>query len=429
MEIQVVITSIITYLVLLNSSLTFRLKFLQNIIVTIILALNMVIVGNEIGSLFVIPMFVMISLYIVYIKREDWFWNVFLILFSYTLLVIIDNFIHFVWNILGLNMSIHWPLYMIIAYPIFWKVCSFISKNVVRIKNKEILNLSSKMIALIGSDLIVCMLIFVIQIMTTEQKGYLTQILMIDIVVYIAYFMLTAIMIYTIIKESEMNAKITLKQNSYDNLQEYMSQIEELYQNLRVFRHDFANIMVSMSAYIEENNISGLKDYYDKHILPISHLLNKEKDVLARLHNLDIIELKGLLSVKINYALALGIKIEVEIVEKVEKINMDSIDLVRIIGVLLDNAIEASQECKTPFINVSIIKMNQDVTFIVKNSYIKQNIDYSKLGSLGVTSKGERRGIGLYNIRSIINEYDNVIMDTEYTEDYFTQVLEVYGSN
>ena len=108
---------------------------------------------------------------------------------------------------------------------------------------------------------------------------------------------------------------------------------------------------------------------------------------------------------------------------------MDSIDLVRIIGVLLDNAIEASQDCKTPFINVSIIKMNQDVTFIVKNSYIKQNIDYSKLGSLGVTSKGERRGIGLYNIRSIINEYDNVIMDTEYTEDYFTQVLEVYGSN
>ena len=48
---------------------------------------------------------------------------------------------------------------------------------------------------------------------------------------------------------------------------------------------------------------------------------------------------------------------------------------------------------------------------IAKNTYIKKNIDYCKLGTLGISSKGERRGTGLYNVKTIINAYNNVIMD------------------
>lgn len=62
-----------------------------------------------------------------------------------------------------------------------------------------------------------------------------------------------------------------------------------------------------------------------------------------------------------------------------------------------------------------------------KNTYIKKNIDYCKLGTLGISSKGERRGTGLYNVKTIINAYNNVIMDTEYENGYFTQLLEIYG--
>ena len=186
-----------------------------------------------------------------------------------------------------------------------------------------------------------------------------------------------------------------LKQNSYDNLQEYMMQIEELYQNLRTFRHDYANIMVSMSGYIEKNDMEGLRKYYGKQIFPMNNLLDKEKDAVAKLHNLNIIELKSIISVKINYALEMNIDVNLEITEKINRINMESIDLVRIIGILLDNATEACQECKNPSITLSIIKMENDITFIVKNTYVKQNLDYSKLGSLGISSKGERRGTGL----------------------------------
>ena len=425
MEIQIIVMSILSYLILFNCSLTFRLNLKNNIVITTMLVFNIVLIREYIGSLFVIPMFTVIILYVCYLKRQDWLWNVFLIIFSYTLLVVVDNLTHFVWSIIGMDLSIHWPIYMLIDYPVFYVVCRLTSKKVVEIKRKYFLPLSPKILIILGADLILCMLIFVMNIMVTEQAGSPPRVLFTSIILYIAYVVLTFLIVATIVYEYETNANIMMKQNSYDNLQEYMKQIEELYQNMRVFRHDYANVMLSVVGYIEENDMDGLKKYYDMEIFPISNLFNKEKDVVAKLHNLDIIELKSLISVKINYALELKVEVNLEIIEKIDKVNMKSIDLVRIIGIFLDNAIEACQECEKPSIDLSIIKMDKDITFIVKNTYIKKNIDYCKLGTLGISSKGERRGTGLYNVKTIINAYNNVIMDTEYEN--FTQLLEIYG--
>ena len=427
MEIQIIVMSILSYLILFNCSLTFRLNLKNNIVITTMLVFNIVLIREYIGSLFVIPMFTVIILYVCYLKRQDWLWNVFLIIFSYTLLVVVDNLTHFVWSIIGMDLSIHWPIYMMIDYPVFYVVCRLTSKKVVEIKRKYFLPLSPKILIILGADLILCMLIFVMNIMVTEQAGSPPRVLFTSIILYIAYVVLTFLIVATIVYEYETNANIMMKQNSYDNLQEYMKQIEELYQNMRVFRHDYANVMLSVVGYIEENDMDGLKKYYDMEIFPISNLFNKEKDVVAKLHNLDIIELKSLISVKINYALELKVEVNLEIIEKIDKVNMKSIDLVRIIGIFLDNAIEACQECEKPSIDLSIIKMDKDITFIVKNTYIKKNIDYCKLGTLGISSKGERRGTGLYNVKTIINAYNNVIMDTEYENGYFTQLLEIYG--
>ena len=427
MEIQIIVMSILSYLILFNCSLTFRLNLKNNIVITTMLVFNIVLIREYIGSLFVIPMFTVIILYVCYLKRQDWLWNVFLIIFSYTLLVVVDNLTHFVWSIIGMDLSIHWPIYMLIDYPVFYVVCRLTSKKVVEIKRKYFLPLSPKILIILGADLILCMLIFVMNIMVTEQAGSPPRVLFTSIILYIAYVVLTFLIVATIVYEYETNANIMMKQNSYDNLQEYMKQIEELYQNMRVFRHDYANVMLSVVGYIEENDMDGLKKYYDMEIFPISNLFNKEKDVVAKLHNLDIIELKSLISVKINYALELKVEVNLESIEKIDKVNMKSIDLVRIIGIFLDNAIEACQECEKPSIDLSIIKMDKDITFIVKNTYIKKNIDYCKLGTLGISSKGERRGTGLYNVKTIINAYNNVIMDTEYENGYFTQLLEIYG--
>ncbi len=429
MDAGILFLSMMTFMLMFNRCLTFRLKIIHNIVIAGMILIHMVFVRSWIGNLFVIPMMTAIIIYIILLKKEDGIWNIFLMIFSYLLYTIIDNTIHLIWRIGGFDMRIYWPIYLLLAYPLFFAVLGFVTTKIIAVKNKEFFKLSSKMIGMIGMDLILCMLLFVVNITISEQAGSSAEVLLLSVILYIAYFILTFSMILIIIKEYETNAKIKMKQHSYDNLQDYMSKIEDLYLNMRAFKHDYANVMASMAVYIERQDVEGLKKYYQSQILPVSNLLHKENDVLARLYHLQVVELKGLLSVKINYALERKIKVDLEIADVIEKIDMKIVDLVRIIGILFDNAAEACQQHEHPSILISFIKTEQGVVFQIKNTYIRQDLDYSRLGNLGVTSKGERRGMGLYNVRSIISGYENVMMDTEYTEEYFTQLLEIFENN
>ncbi len=425
MKIQLVLMSILTYTILLNGCLTFRLNLSQNLIVVTIITSNIVFTSKLIGTLSVIPMLAMLILYAGWLQKDSFLLHAFLIIFSYLFIVILDNLTHLVWNIFGLTLSRFWPLYMFIDYPVFFILCRFLSKKTVFLKKNNTTSVP-KVLVVIGINLTLCLLIFIIHIKIAEQTGSTSFILFLSIILYTSYFIHTIFMIITIIKEYNRNANIMMKQQSYDNLKEYMSNIEELYQGLRTFKHDYANVMISMTGFLESNNLEGLKNYYDREIDPLNRQLYKENDTLTRLLNLNILELKSLISVKLNYALEHCIKVNLEISEEIETISMNRIDLVRIIGILLDNAIEASQECNDPTISVSIIKTKQGTTFIIKNTYIKKKMDYSKLGSVGFSSKGERRGTGLYNMKTIAKQYQNVTIDTEYDESYFTQIMEIY---
>lgn len=257
MNFLIAILSMIVYLIILNRCLTFRLTISNNIIIIAILAFYMLLVAPSISAFFVLPMFATLLLYIYWLKKEDVLWNIFLILFSYMLAVIVDNVTHFIWKMAGVEPTGHWlsyTIYAMVDYPIFYILCGFISKKAKEIKKKEILVLSPKIIVVVGADLLLCMLIFAIHITISDAAGSPPQLLLCSIGLYIAYFVLTFVMIAMIIREYEVNARITMKQNSYDNLQEYMSQIEELYQNIRVFQHDYANIMASMAVYLNDNN-------------------------------------------------------------------------------------------------------------------------------------------------------------------------------
>ena len=183
---------------------------------------------------------------------------------------------------------------------------------------------------------------------------------------------------------------------------------------------------MSIAGFIEADDMIGLKNYYEKQILPVSVRFVQSEDTIARLHYLDLLELKSLISVKLNYALELNIEVILEIAEKIDKINMKSLDLVRVVGILLDNAIEACQACEVPRLVIGIIKLWDGVIVIIKNTYVKQNMDYSRLGSIGISSKGERRGIGLYNVKLILSQYQNVMMNTEYAEQQFIQEIIIY---
>ena len=92
-------------------------------------------------------------------------------------------------------------------------------------------------------------------------------------------------------------------------------------------------------------------------------------------------------------------------------------NITKILGVLLDNAIDASKESKNKKITISSIKESSKVIFSISNTY-KEKIDMSKLGS-GHSTKGNGHGYGLRLVNDIVNENECLNVENKLDNDYF----------
>ena len=131
-----------------------------------------------------------------------------------------------------------------------------------------------------------------------------------------------------------------------------------------------------------------------------------------------------ILSSKLIRAQELSIDTFIDIVEPIEKINMDIIDLSRAVGIFLDNAVEAAVECDKPSIKVAIINKENSVLIVIINS-IKEEIPIYKIYQKGFSTKGENRGLGLCNLKEITSKYNNVSLDTLLENGEFKQFFQI----
>ena len=125
------------------------------------------------------------------------------------------------------------------------------------------------------------------------------------------------------------------------------------------------------------------------------------------------------------YAHELGIDITIDIPGKVESFLIDTVDLARILGIFLDNAIEATLETEQPQIGLNIIQDKAGVSIIISNSFRDNGVMLHNLKRKGFSTKAGHQGIGLWNAQKIISSYDNVLLETTMKCNYFTQHLEL----
>lgn len=206
---------------------------------------------------------------------------------------------------------------------------------------------------------------------------------------------------------------------------DYNEKLEHMTNEMKKFRHDYKNIMLSMCGYIEENDMDGLKKLFYSNIECSSKYLDFCNLNLSSIGNINCMEVKGLVASKLIKAENQGISTNAYIPDFIKLINLNCLDLCRILGIILDNCIDSSLECENPEITISIIEKEKLISITISNTY-KNNIDdTSKLFKSGYSSKGEGRGIGLSNLREILNNYDNVYFDIK-AEDEFIQKLDIY---
>ena len=215
------------------------------------------------------------------------------------------------------------------------------------------------------------------------------------------------------------------KQKAMQDLQDYTRNLEAMYNSLRSFKHDYVNILLSLSGYIDDGDMDKLKDFFESKIFPTKNLITGEDYKLNQLSNISVLEIKSLLSAKMIYAHESGIDITIDIPDKVESFLIDTVDLARILGNFLDNAIEATLETEQPQIGLNIIQNKTGVSIIISNRFRDNGLMLHKLKQKGFSTKIGHQGIGLGNAQKIISSYDNVLLETTMKCDYFTQHIEL----
>ena len=103
---------------------------------------------------------------------------------------------------------------------------------------------------------------------------------------------------------------------------------------------------------------------------------------------------------------------------------IDTFDYVRVLSVLLDNAIEEAEEYSNGAMNVYFIKdSSNNLTVIVENTFYGKYSNISELFQTSMSSKGHNRGLGLASVEIILNKYRNISLETEIKNDLFIQKI------
>ena len=243
------------------------------------------------------------------------------------------------------------------------------------------------------------------------------------LVFYLLFFMGVIKKLDTYLKEKlqeKLNQEQTLR---YRDMERYSRHIEELYKEVRSFRHDYSNLLTSLRLGIEEEDMEQIKEVYDSVLKDSSEKLQDNKYDLGRLVNIRDKALKSLLAGKFLKARDKKIVFNVEVPEEIQVEGMRLLDFLTIVSILCDNAIEASAEASQPHVSIAFFKNGAQETFIIENSIKEEGIDISEIFSFGASSKGEERGVGLYTVMKIVESHPNTSINTTCQNQVFRQVL------
>lgn len=222
--------------------------------------------------------------------------------------------------------------------------------------------------------------------------------------------------------------------------EEYARLVKQQYEEMRHFRHDSKNVLISLQGLINAGDYGTVKDYLNDQVGASDEMA--AEDPLTPLIQVKNPAVRQVIYNKLAYASSLGIPYQLEILEEIELEVNNSVALSKAVGILLDNAIEASDAVGEVLstrlesaqdkvhanadppdpIHVALIDQETDWIILIRNPYQGELPNIRELNQSGVTTKGPGRGLGLANLTEIIDQ-EAWLLSTEADGHYFAQEL------
>ena len=311
-------------------------------------------------------------------------------------------------------------IYLFIMYTIILIIILLTksSKSYIKLTMLDDLDKKTKMIIL--GNLILGLITLAVQLTVTV---YYTDILPI-LITFLSFLSLLAYFVISIYSLTRI-MKLSLTTKKLESAEEYNKTLHILHDSVRGFKHDFDNIVTTIGGYVKTNDMEGLKNYYvqledDCQKVNNLYLLNPEVINNPGIYNL--------LTNKYNEAISKDIKVNMSILLDLSNLKMKIYEFARILGILLDNAIEASQECEEKIMNITFRndEKNHRQLIIIENTYHNKDVDTIRIFGKGISEKENHSGLGLWEVQNILKKNNNISLFTTKTDKYFKQQLEIY---
>lgn len=401
--IELVITTIGVYLfgrIALNKKIEVsKSKFLVFFIITVVC--NTIIYLNLTGTLKTILMEIINIIFFVKVFKISMSKSIFLTLIHLLFLVLAELLQFFViTKILIIDVEFCYREIMGSIYSSFISCVLLITITIfIRKLLRFILNtkISSNLKIIIYSIMTLLCTIGLFYKMISEFK------ISNDIMSYLVSLMMLIVVLIGLIRQAIDNVILSEK---YENVLDYMSGYEHEVENQRIVRHEAKNELIIIKSKICDGESSKeLMDYIDE-ILDEKVEFKEEK--YAKFGYLPPNGIKGLLYFKAQQGQNEWLNISLNVSSRVENSNIYNLNskeekcLGKILGVFLDNAVEASLKSKAKEFGIEVyLNSDSECEIIIGNSF-DGDIDVTKIGKERFSTKGKTRGHGLLLVNLLL---------------------------
>ncbi len=320
--------------------------------------------------------------------------------YIYAILISVEAFTIALMSILDLNAFTNGIDLQLILSQIISKILSFIVvmliSNFKKVRKDYYIPLSHW----IAIFVIPLGTLFSTYVLMTESDS----IRMIQIFISIAILFMLNIFVfylYDILLQSyqeKMEKNLLMLQNNA-----YMKQLDIIHQSessLKIARHDMKNHILALQTLIETDKKTMALQY----IQNICQLINNKEEYASSGHP----EIDSLLNYKISEAKNWDIEVNINLIIPF-KLNIQSFDLVVIIGNLFDNAIEAVLKLNRNRKITAFIELDRNVLYITFSNPFQGRLQYNNQELKTTQSDAENHGLGLGSVKKAIEKYNGIM--------------------
>ena len=246
-----------------------------------------------------------------------------------------------------------------------------------------------------------------------------------NIITYLVIIVMLICILLYLFKQKIENEKISKK---YDELLDVMKSYESDIEEQRTLRHETKNEFDTIKCKLQDKeNNKTIIEYID------SVIGEKEKAGSTKYSKFKYLPsngLKGFFYYKFIEAEKKGINVSINISKQIENSFLKDIetkdfkDLARIIGVYLDNAIEASSTSEDKKLGIEMYLIKEKIEIIITNTF-NNEINLDKIGKESFSTKGKHRGHGLLLVNKILSENNKFEAKNEIRGNIYIQSLKI----